>query len=230
MSVQASARAVTARSAIMRAAERLYATEGFAAVSIRQIGEAAGQRNKSAVQYHFTSRDELVKAILAEHAEAMEVHRLAMMSRLGEPGGMSPRDRIRCVVLPHIEHHVDLGVPSWYGRFLAQVVVEPALREYAVSVHLERPSLRRLYDATRDPGEPDPGRAARREAMTRVLIVHMCAELERDLAAGDTTASGRDPATGHAAPASAATAWRRLGDDLVTAVGGLLGALRSDQR
>lgn len=217
----------------MRAAERLYATEGFAGVSIRQIGEAAGQRNKSAVQYHFTSRDELVKAILAEHAEAMEVHRLAMMSRLGDPGEMSARDRIRCVVLPHIERHVDLGVPSWYGRFLAQVVVEPALREYAVSVHLERPSLRRLYDATREPGEPDPGRAARREAMTRVLIVHMCAELERDLAAGDTTALGRDPATGHAtaaSAASAATAWRRLGDDLVTAVCGLLGALRSDPR
>ncbi|WP_433445222.1 TetR/AcrR family transcriptional regulator [Nonomuraea sp. CA-141351] len=221
MPLQASARSLIARGAIMRAAERLYAADGFAGVSIRQIGEAAGQRNKSAVQYHFTGRDELVKAILAEHAEAMERHRVAMMSRLGEPGDMALEDKIRCVVLPHIEHHIDLGVPSWYGRFLGQVVVEPALREYAVRANLETPSLRRLYDAThwatQGQGEPDPCGRAQREAMTRVLIVHMCAELEGDLA------------TGHTAEHAAAS-WRRLGEHLVMAVCGLLGALRADPR
>ncbi|MET7466902.1 TetR family transcriptional regulator [Nonomuraea sp. NPDC005501] len=262
-----SPRSAAARSLIMRAAERLYATRGLAGVSIRQIGEAAGQRNKSAVQYHFTGRDALIKAVLAEHADAIERHRLAMMSALGDPAGMSLRDQLRCAVLPRIEHQIDLGTPSWYARFLAQIVVEPALRDHAVRAHLDTPSLRRLYDAIHAaraavrPGnaegaavragnaggaavragnaggaaepaanaggaavragnaggaERDPGATARREAMTRQLIVHMCAELETDLAAGRARAE------------AAAGAWRRLGEDLVTALCGMVGALDAD--
>lgn len=189
--------AVVARGLIMRTAERLYATHGFAAVSIRQIGEAAGQRNKSAVQYHFSGRDDLIKAILAGHAEAIERHRLALTARDGEPG-----DLILHIVLPRIEHHIDLGTPSWYGRFLAQVTVEPALREYAVQAHLNTPSLRRLrldHGAT----------ATRHRDMTRQLIVHMSAELEMELAREQPP------------PEVAAAAWRRLGADLVTAIGAL---------
>ncbi|MFI6789652.1 TetR/AcrR family transcriptional regulator [Nonomuraea sp. NPDC050383] len=242
-----SPRSAAARSLIMRAAERLYATRGLAGVSIRQIGEAAGQRNKSAVQYHFTGRDALIKAVLAEHADAIERHRLAMMSALGDPAGMSLRDQLRCAVLPRIEHQIDLGTPSWYARFLAQIVVEPALRDHAVRAHLDTPSLRRLYDAIHAAraavragnaggaaesagnaggvavragnagrAERDPGATARREAMTRQLIVHMCAELETDLAAGRARAE------------AAAGAWRRLGEDLVTALCGMVGALDAD--
>ncbi|TYB56145.1 TetR/AcrR family transcriptional regulator [Nonomuraea sp. PA05] len=200
---------VGARSLIMDTAERLYATRGLAAVSLRQIGEAAGQRNKSAVQYHFSGRDDLIKAILAEHAEAIERHRLAMTARHGDPERMPLPERIGCIVLPRIEHHIDLGTPSWYGRFLAQVTVEPALREYAVRAHLDTPSLRRLHDAGAAPG---PG-AARRKDMTRQLIVHMSAELETELAREQPD------------PGDAAAAWRRLGADLVTAVSELVGAL-----
>ncbi|NUW31889.1 helix-turn-helix transcriptional regulator [Nonomuraea sp. SMC257] len=281
----------------MRAAERLYATRGLAGVSIRQIGEAAGQRNNSAVQYHFAGRDALIQAVLAEHAAAIERHRLAMMTALGDPARMSPLDRLRCAVLPRVEHQIELGTPSWYARFLAQIAVEPALREHAVRVHLETPSLRRLYDAMhaersaahaersaahaerlamhgegpavhaerhtthgerlathgerpavhaerlgahverasadaeraaahagpgcggREPGD-DTGATARREAMTRQLVVHMCAELETDLAAGR--------AAGRVGPGDAAAAWRRLGDDLVTGLLGLVAALDAD--
>ncbi|WP_379507440.1 TetR/AcrR family transcriptional regulator [Nonomuraea zeae] len=220
----ASARSAAAKGLIMRTAERLYASRGLAEVSIRQIGEAAGQRNKSAVQYHFTGRDELIKAILAEHAEATERHRFAMMSPLGDVAGLSLRDQTRCIVLPRIEHHVELGTPSWYGRFLAQVVVEPALREYALQAHLDTPSLRRLYDAIhsrRDrhgPGQAyDPERGARREAMIRQLVVHMTAELEAELAREQPAAD------------IAAEAWRRLGADLVTAVCGLIAAMDADE-
>lgn len=202
-SAPASARSLLVRHVIMRTAERLYATHGLAEVSLRQIGQAAGQRNKSAVQYHFSGRDDLIKAILAEHAEAIERHRLALAARRGEPG---PRDRVGHIVLPRIEHHIELGTPSWYGRFLAQVTVEPALREYAVRAHLNTASLRRLHDA----GHPG---SARSKDMTRQLIVHMSAELETELAREQPPAP------------VAAAAWRRLGADLVTAVTGLTMAL-----
>jgi AcrR family transcriptional regulator len=49
---------------LVTTAERLYARAGIKQVSLRQIAEAAGQRNPAAVQYHFGSKIELLRAIL----------------------------------------------------------------------------------------------------------------------------------------------------------------------
>ncbi|SEH01574.1 DNA-binding transcriptional regulator, AcrR family [Nonomuraea solani] len=214
-----SPRSLRARDKLMHTAERLYAEHGFANVSIRMIREAAGHRNKSAVQYHFSSRDDLIQAILTRHATAIERHRWPMVQALDTSGGVSVRDWITCVIKPSIEHHIDLGTPSWYGRFLAQAVVEPSLREYATQVSMDTPSWRRLQQLRPSRRDSDPASdpasdlAERHGAMVRLLIVHMSAELETDLAAGRVPPSGAE------------TSWRRLGDDLVTAVHGLSSAL-----
>ncbi|RCG33136.1 TetR/AcrR family transcriptional regulator [Sphaerisporangium album] len=211
-------RSSPARDKIMATAERLYAEHGFANVSVRKIGEAAGQRNKSAVQYHFTSRDELIQAILARHAAAIEKHRIAMVAALDPPGRVTRREWIACVIAPTIEHHIELGTPSWYGRFLAQTVVEPSLREYAIQAHLNTPSFRRLEEIRLLQGRyHDPELSERHGAMIRQLIVHMSAELEADLAHGRVD------------PAAAERSWRRLGENLITAVCGLSSALVGDR-
>ena len=209
-----SARSVLARDKLMRTTERLYAEQGFANVSVRKICEVAGQRNKSAVQYHFTNRDELIQAILARHTAAIEKHRIAMVEALGASGEASPRERFGCLILPSIEHHIELGIPSWYGRFLAQVIVEPTLREHAIQAHLNMPSSRRLAEL----GHPrrrdhDPELFAQHGSMIRQLIVHMCAELEADLAHERIAA------------AAAERSWRRLGENLITAICGLSDSL-----
>ena len=49
---------------ILQVAERLYAEQGVDAVSVRQISREAGQKNHSAVQYHFGSARGLLEAIL----------------------------------------------------------------------------------------------------------------------------------------------------------------------
>ncbi|MFG1706245.1 TetR/AcrR family transcriptional regulator [Nonomuraea sp. M3C6] len=211
-----SSRSALAREKLMAAAERLYAEHGFANVSIRMIGEAAGQRNKSAVQYHFTTRDELIQAILTRHAAAIERLRAPMVAALDALGEVSPRERISCIIVPTIEHHIELGTPSWYGRFLAQALVEPSLREYAIRTQLQMPSLRRLEELRRGP-DRDPELLAQNAAMIRQLIVHMTAELEADLAGG------------RADPATAERSWRRLGENLITAVCGLSSALVGDR-
>jgi AcrR family transcriptional regulator len=196
----------------MDTAERLYAEQGFANVSIRMIGEAAGQRNKSAVQYHFSTRDELIQAMLARHSAAIERYRVPMVAALAASGEVSRREWITCVITPSIEHHIELGTPSWYGRFLAQAMVEPSLRAYAIETQLQTPSFRRL-DQLRPPREADPELTAQYGAMIRQLIVHMSAELEADLADGRVAAD------------AAERSWRRLGTNLITAVCGLSTAL-----
>ncbi len=52
----------------MTTAERLFAQHGIDGVSIRQILQAAGVANNSAVQYHFESKAGLVRAIFDHRA------------------------------------------------------------------------------------------------------------------------------------------------------------------
>ncbi|NEE33546.1 helix-turn-helix transcriptional regulator, partial [Streptomyces sp. SID7982] len=59
----------------MAAAERLFAEQGLSAVSNRQIAEAAGQGNVTAVSYHFGTRNDLVRALMTRHGEHVELIR-----------------------------------------------------------------------------------------------------------------------------------------------------------
>lgn len=52
---------------LVDAAAHLFARHGIEAVPLRDIGAHAGQRNASAVQYHFGGRWELVAGILSRH-------------------------------------------------------------------------------------------------------------------------------------------------------------------
>src|SRR4051794_40171550 len=62
------------RQRLLLAAEVLIAERG-AAVPLRDIAVAAGQRNNSAVNYHFGSRDGLIQFVVDERTGAMEQRR-----------------------------------------------------------------------------------------------------------------------------------------------------------
>uniref|UniRef100_UPI0010418D0F TetR/AcrR family transcriptional regulator n=1 Tax=Actinomadura fibrosa TaxID=111802 RepID=UPI0010418D0F len=55
------------RERLLDAAERLYAERGIDGVSLREIVQAAGARNATAVQYHFGDRGGVIRAIFARH-------------------------------------------------------------------------------------------------------------------------------------------------------------------
>jgi AcrR family transcriptional regulator len=57
---------------LLHAGERLFAEHGVDRVRLREINAHAGQRNASALHYHFGSRDGLVEAILSAHETAMD--------------------------------------------------------------------------------------------------------------------------------------------------------------
>ena len=58
------------RTGLLLAAERLFALQGVAATTIRQINAAAGQRNQSAIHYHFGSRDGILDAIMDDWSQS----------------------------------------------------------------------------------------------------------------------------------------------------------------
>ncbi len=65
MVVRKQSRGDVTREAIMRAAEKLIASKGLENITIREIVDAAGQKNESALQYHFQNLTGLVQAIHA---------------------------------------------------------------------------------------------------------------------------------------------------------------------
>jgi AcrR family transcriptional regulator len=78
------------RTAILSAAERLYADRGFADVTLRDIVAAAGV-NLAAVNYHFGSKDELIAELfvtrsLATNRERLNELRAAEEARGGRAG------------------------------------------------------------------------------------------------------------------------------------------------
>jgi AcrR family transcriptional regulator len=88
------------RARIVAVAEVLFAERGIDAVSLVEVGEAAGQRNRSAVQYHFGDKEGLLEAIREKHAPAIERRRTSMLDDLEARGAPSLRSLVEVLVLP----------------------------------------------------------------------------------------------------------------------------------
>src|ERR1700758_1669434 len=74
------------RSAILAAAERLYAERGFREVTLRDI-VAAAEVNLAAVNYHFGSKDELIAELFVTRSLALNRERLRELRAAEDRGG-----------------------------------------------------------------------------------------------------------------------------------------------
>ena len=84
---------------LMAAAEQLFARRGVHQATTREILATAGQRNVSALTYHFGSREQLLWAILDRHNGSLEAGRTA---RLVAPLERMPtRDLVAALVVPY---------------------------------------------------------------------------------------------------------------------------------
>jgi AcrR family transcriptional regulator len=190
-------RASATRELILTTAERLFAEHGVLAVSNRQISEAAGQGNNTAVGYHFGTKADLVRAIVRKHTDQLERLRLQALARADSFTEL--RDWVDCLVRPATEHLASLGTPTWFARFSAQIMTDPTLREVMIEEALTASSMLQVIDGlNRCLADLPPAVRAERSDMARQLMVHMWAERERALADGTPTArvSWDDAATG----------------------------------
>lgn len=86
--------ATETRARLLRAGEKRFARDGVAGARLSDIVADAGQRNDSAIGYHFGSRQGLLAAIVAQHMAVME-------SRRVDPGPDADLvEVVRAIVVP----------------------------------------------------------------------------------------------------------------------------------
>ena len=76
--------ATETRARLIAEAERLFAEQGIWRVRVQDIVAAAGQKNSSALSYHFGSRSGVLDAILREHGEPIDHDRGAVWAALDD--------------------------------------------------------------------------------------------------------------------------------------------------
>jgi AcrR family transcriptional regulator len=103
---------------LLREAGRLFARRGLWQVTVREITAAAGQRNVSALSYHFGSRTGVLDAILEQHGDPTDEARRVHLAAIGRDA--STRELVAALVHPYAAH---LGDPSGrdYLRIVAQM-------------------------------------------------------------------------------------------------------------
>jgi AcrR family transcriptional regulator len=114
-----------ARNAMVDAAERLMAERGIEAVPLRDVLEAAGQRNKSAAHYHFGSREGLIRGIIETRMAPIDDARRELLAKATDSNrSPSTEDLVSALVEPLADATVRHR-HSCYGRFLARSYTEP---------------------------------------------------------------------------------------------------------
>jgi AcrR family transcriptional regulator len=138
-----------ARELLLRAGERLFAREGIHRVKLREINDLAGQKNPSAVHYHFGTREGLVEAILTSHQASIEQAMDAGLAAL-EARGEAPslRDIVATVVHP-LMGELDSESGRDFLRILPQVIPDLSANLRRGVAEPSTPQSRRVLELLR---------------------------------------------------------------------------------
>lgn len=126
------------RERLMQEAMRLFANEGFNAVSLRRVVQAAGAGNPSALHYHFGNREALVAAVVDDLAAWLQ-------PRWTQGLGQALPGRSRPVVEALFDPILQMQQLPQYGsaavRFIARLAWDFGPAGQALSAQLHRSAL-----------------------------------------------------------------------------------------
>lgn len=111
---------------LISTAEKLFAERGIEGVSLSEINRVAGQRNKSALHYHFGSRDGLLRALLEKHRHRIDAERSLMLEQHHHPETLTLHEALTILVQPlaaRVDDYEGGGV--YYIRIMAQLSANP---------------------------------------------------------------------------------------------------------
>jgi TetR/AcrR family transcriptional regulator, regulator of cefoperazone and chloramphenicol sensitivity len=128
------------RNAIMEAAGKIFAEEGYPKATVRDICQHAGA-NIAAINYHFGDKKGLYLAVL-KHYQAIAFQ--TYPPDLGIRETQKPEEKLRAFIRSFLLRIMDEGRPAWFGKLLAREFTEPT---WAFDILLEemiRPSYQLL--------------------------------------------------------------------------------------
>lgn len=110
---------------ILDAAERLFATQGLEATSLRQITSDA-KANLASVNYHFNSKEELIRAVYLRRIRPMNEARLTRLQTLETNEATTLDSVLDAFYEPTIEMALSLSSETFtVGQMLGRLYTEP---------------------------------------------------------------------------------------------------------
>lgn len=108
---------------IKQVARRLFAERGVHDVTVREIAQAANQRNLGVVAYYFSTKDNLIREILIDGAARIEARRHEYLAALESDGGPNTvEDAVAAIVFPSAHFaEADPDYGSFFNRYLYQL-------------------------------------------------------------------------------------------------------------
>lgn len=107
---------------IVRAAEQLFAQDGYEAVSLRRI-TAKGKANIAAVNYHFRTKEMLLEKVMERQLLPIFQLRLKQLQALVDGGESAVVDVIRCYTQPIMDQSAASGLkPLLFGKLVGRLM------------------------------------------------------------------------------------------------------------
>ena len=105
-------------------AQRLFAERGVDGVTVREIAEAAGQKNHAAVGYHFGSKENLVRELVVDGAALIDERRNRLLDALEAGGGPSSVAQVvDALIYPSVGLADDGMQEDSYTRFIVMLAM-----------------------------------------------------------------------------------------------------------
>jgi AcrR family transcriptional regulator len=123
--VNASVAGQDTRTRLITTAELLFAERGVDGVSLNEINRGAGQRNASALQYHFSDRAGLLKAVIDKHGPDVDARRDVLLQQYRDFGAEDMRALAAALVLPLAAKLSDPDGGREYLRIVAELMNRP---------------------------------------------------------------------------------------------------------
>jgi len=126
---------------LLDSAEQLIGRHGYDGVSLRQISQAAGSANNSAIHYYFKNKDGLIRAVIKRRSTAIDKRRQVLLGKIREEGREDDAAAILEALLWPIAEEQDLHGRCPYAAFLLALRVLADITHWqtiADSPHLTR--------------------------------------------------------------------------------------------
>jgi AcrR family transcriptional regulator len=154
---------------LLDVAERLFAEEGIASVSIRRIVLAGGQANLSAAHYHFGSRESLIRRLIERRLRTIDARRHRLLDALpAAASGASLVSIVEAAVAALAEVVEDTAWGADYVRVLAQALFDTRMK----LLDTVDPEVLSSVARARSMARPMLGHLSEPVFLSRVRIVH----------------------------------------------------------